>query len=585
MNEEGALLVIHDALNGKWLQFKRPVRVVVATAVDQVVETLHTVEVAVAEEGLYAAGYVGYQAASAFDSRLVTLSGGELPLLWFGLYDTATAIELPQPDPEDACLTWQPSQRYGDYSCSIDKIKEFIAAGDTYQVNYTYPLQGQFTGHAWNFFTQLQHAQQGEYGAFVDLGRYAICSASPELFFSRVDDKITARPMKGTARRGRTVEEDDRLRSELQCSGKNQAENLMIVDMLRNDLGRIAESGSVEVEKLFEVEAYPTVWQLTTQVSARSRCSIVELFRALFPCSSITGAPKVRTMEIIAELETTARNVYTGSIGFIAPDGRAQFNVAIRTAVIDRQRQCAEYSVGGGIVWDSVTQEEYRETQIKAKVLGAEFEMPRLLETLLWEPATGYRLLEQHLSRLVSSAQQFHYPVDPNVLRQRLIDEVAKRSSQRWRVRSLLDHCGELTFDFIPQPYRTQRRAVMLVLAPNAILSSDPFYRHKTDQRTRFQVLINWAKNKYGDAIDDVVLFNERDEVTESTIANIVMYHEGQWVTPALQCGLLAGTLRQSLLSQGVIVEQVITVEQLRAATSIYLINSVRGWQWAQLDQ
>ncbi|OQY22524.1 MAG: hypothetical protein B6I37_06985 [Desulfobacteraceae bacterium 4572_35.2] len=215
--------------------------------------------------------------------------------------------------------------------------------------------------------------------------------------------------MKGTAPRGDDLTDDLRLRAELANSEKNRAENLMIVDMLRNDLSRVADAGSVHVDNLFQVEAYPTLWQMTTQVQARSRCSIVELFSALFPCSSITGAPKVRTMEIIAELESSPRQIYTGSIGFIAPDGRAQFNVAIRTALIDRQQHCGEYPVGGGIIWDSDAEQEYRETQTKAKVLGSQ---PRLLETLLWEPRKGYLLLEQHLQRLELSAQRFGYPIE-----------------------------------------------------------------------------------------------------------------------------------------------------------------------------
>lgn len=582
MLERESILVVHDALKGEWLQFKRPVRVVVTTSVDQVVEMMQRVELAVEEEGLYAAGYVGYQAACAFDSRLVTQQGGELPLMWFGLYETATVIDLPISGQQDTALDWQPSQSRIDYFRSIEKIKKQIASGDSYQVNYTYPLKCAFNGNAWDYFIQLQNAQQGEYGAFLDLGRYVICSASPELFFSRNGGEITTRPMKGTAPRGNTVEEDECLRSELAHSEKNQAENLMIVDMLRNDLGRIAELGSIKVEKMFEVEAYPTVWQMTTQVSAYSRCSIVEIFRALFPCSSITGAPKVRTMEIINELESAPRQIYTGSVGFIAPDGRAQFNVAIRTALIDRQQRRGEYSVGGGIIWDSVAEDEYRETQVKAKVLDKKGEPARLLETLLWVPETGYRLFEQHLSRLVLSAQEFHYPVDLNRLRQQLIDEAAARKPQRCRVRCLLDFRGTLVFEFIPQPYRPQLGAVSLVFAPTAISSDDQFYRHKTDRRQRFQQLIYESKVLHGDDVDDVVLFNERNEVTESTIANIVIYHEGQWLTPPLQCGLLAGTLRQSLLARGVIVERIITVEQLCDAKIIYLINSVRGWQWAQ---
>lgn len=578
-------LVIHDAECDQWLKFETPVHVVVATTVAQVVEKLRLVESLVNSEGLYAAGYVGYQASPAFDSRLVTRVGGELPLLWFGLYEAAPVVVLPLDKSTSVPFSWKPRHHKGDYLKAIAAVKDYIAQGDTYQVNYTYPLECTVNAEvdAWTFFLSLQHAQQGRYGAFVDLGRFAICSASPELFFSRKEDLITTRPMKGTAPRGDDPIEDLRLCDELAGSEKNRAENLMIVDMLRNDLSRIAEVGSIHVDKLFQVEAYPTLWQMTTQVQARSRCSIVELFTALFPCSSITGAPKVRTMEIINELESSPRQIYTGSIGFISPDGRSQFNVAIRTALIDRQQGCGEYPVGGGIIWDSDAEQEYRETQTKAKVLEGQGGQPRLLETLLWEPETGYRLFEQHLQRLDVSAQRFGYLVDIHSLRQRLIDEAAARAVQRWRVRCLLESTGQLEFEFIPQPYCGQLRAVKLVLARKAIASDDEFFSHKTDDRKFFQGMIESAQNEYGTEVDDVVLFNQRNEVTETTIANIVIYLKGQWLTPPLHCGLLAGTFRQHLLEQGVLIERVITVAQLRGADQVYLINSVRGWRWAQL--
>lgn len=578
-------LVIHDAECDQWLKFETPVHVVVATTVEQVVEKLRVVESLVNSEGLYAAGYVGYQASPAFDSRLVTRVGGELPLMWFGLYETASFIDLPADTLTSLPLSWQARQHKGDYLKAIAAVKDYIAQGDTYQVNYTYPLECTVNAEvdAWTFFLSLQHAQQGRYGAFVDLGRFAICSASPELFFSRKEDSITTRPMKGTAPRGDDVITDLRLRDELARSEKNRAENLMIVDMLRNDLSRIADAGSVRVDRLFQVEAYPTLWQMTTQVHARSRCSIVELFTALFPCSSITGAPKVRTMEIIAELESSPRQIYTGSIGFIAPDGRAQFNVAIRTALIDRQQGYGEYPVGGGIIWDSDAEQEYCETQTKAKVLAVKESQPRLLETLLWEPKTGYRLFERHLQRLDRSAKRCGYPVEIHSLRQRLIGEASGRPVQRWRVRCLLESTGQLVFEFIPQPYCGQLRAVQLVLARKPIASDDEFFKHKTDDRQRFKDLIESAQHEYSPEVDDVVMFNERDEITETTIANIVIYFKGQWLTPPLHCGLLAGTFRQQLLDQGVLIERVITVGQLRDAEKIYLINSVRGWRWAQL--
>ncbi|MDY0292589.1 MAG: aminodeoxychorismate synthase component I [Desulfuromonadaceae bacterium] len=586
MIDSDPVLVIHDAECGQWLMFKTPVEIVVATTVKEVVEALRHVEVVASNHGLYAVGYVGYQASAAFDSRLVTRVGGELPLLWFGMYATATVVDLPLAKPTSAPFSWHPRYDKNNYLKAIAAIKQYISQGYTYQVNYTYPLDATLDADvdAWAFFLAMQHAQQGKYGAFIDLGRFAICSASPELFFSRKEDLITTRPMKGTAPRGADRIADLRFRDELAHCPKNRAENLMIVDMLRNDLGRIAEIGSVHVDQLFQVEGYPTLWQMTTRVQARSRCSIVELFTALFPCASITGAPKVRSMEIIAELESSPRQIYTGSIGFIAPDGRAQFSVAIRTALIDRQQCCAEYPVGGGIIWDSDAQQEYCETMTKAKVLTSKKDQPRLLETLLWEPATGFRFLEQHLQRLNLSAQRFGYPLQINSVRQRLINAAAAQPLQRWRVRCLLAATGQLSLEFIPQPYLGQLRALHLVLAREPIDSADEFFRHKTEERQRFTHMLEAARHEYGAQVDDVVLFNQRDEITETTIANIVIYQNGKWVTPPCHSGLLAGILRQILLEQGVIEEQVITVGQLRDADQIYLINSVRGWRWAKLS-
>ena len=582
-NNDRSFLVIHDAAQHQWLRFEHPRLVVVATTVAQVVAGLQQVEAAVREHGWYAVGFVGYQAAAAFDPHLVTVAGGALPLMWFGLYDNVATIELPTIGAANQPLSWRTGVAKKNYLNAIARVKQYIARGDTYQVNYTYPLQCGFVADPWLLFIQLQQAQQGDYGAYIDTGRHVICSASPELFFSRCGNEVTTRPMKGTAPRGRDAIEDVALRDALSRSSKDRAENLMIVDMLRNDLGRIARTGTISVDKLFAIERYPTLWQMTTEVKAQSDCSIVELFLALFPCASITGAPKVRSMEIIAEIEQSPRQIYTGSIGFIAPDGRAQFNVAIRTALIDRQQRRGEYRVGGGIVWDSDPEQEYVETQTKAKVLDYADKKLKLLETLLWEPESGYRLLTEHLQRLMLSAGYFGYSVDVNLLRQGLINAAAARTPQRWRVRCLVDGRGQHQLQFVPQPYRRETSPLRLALAHRPVDSSDPLLYHKTDQRQRYESLFNEVALADGD-IDDVVMFNERGEVTETTIANIVIYNDGRWLTPPLHCGLLPGTMRQMLLANGTIIEQVIRVEDLQLGTPLYVINSVRGWRWAQLQ-
>lgn len=574
--------VIHDAQSGHWLEFAQLQQLVFAQDCGDVVSCLHAVEVAVRERGLYAAGFVSYQAAAAFDPSMTTITGGDLPLLWFGLYSEVTARNLPVVNFPAKPLNWTAAVSQDVYYANLAAVKQHIASGATYQVNYSYPLRCHFDGDPWQFFVQLQQAQQGDYGAYLDIGSHALCCASPELFFARCGDAISTRPMKGTAARCADIWGDRAARAALAASEKDRAENVMIVDMLRNDLGRIAASGSVQVDKLFAVEGYPTLWQMTTEVRARSDCSLVELFCALFPCASITGAPKVKTMEIIADLEASARQIYTGSIGFMLPDGRQQFNVAIRTALVNKQQRQAEYHVGGGIIWDSDVRQEFLETQTKAQVLyhnGCQF---RLLETLLWEPTAGYVLLDLHLRRLMKSAAYFHIPVDVDLLREQLIAEVAARPPQRYRVRCLVDQLGHGRFECVPQPYVSLTRPLQLCLAERAINSVDPMLHHKTDQRDLYESLYAGAAAQHAD-VDDVLLFNERGEITETSVANIVVYLQGEWLTPPLHCGVLPGTFRQMLLDRGAVREHVIHLRELNHETLIYTVNSVRGWRWARL--
>jgi para-aminobenzoate synthetase / 4-amino-4-deoxychorismate lyase len=328
----------------------------------------------------------------------------------------------------------------------VERIKDYLVRGHTYQVNHTFPLRASFTGDPWAFFLDLAAAQQGQYAAFIDTGPLAICSASPELFFRLDGDRLTARPMKGTAPRGRTLAEDESRIAELRRSEKNRAENLMIVDMIRNDLGRVAEIGSVAVPRLFEVERYPTLLQMTSTVTARTQASVAEILAHIFPCASITGAPKVRTMEIIRELEPQPRGIYTGAIGFIAPGRRAQFNVAIRTVLIDRERQQASYGVGSGLVWDSDAATEYAECVLKARVLTERRPSFQLLEALLWEPDSGYFLLAAHLERLANTAVYFQVPLDRPAI-EAYLTEQARTLTEPGKIRLRVALDGRFTVE------------------------------------------------------------------------------------------------------------------------------------------
>lgn len=583
-----------DGDGSHWLCFERPTHVIRCDDVRKVDDCLRQVQQWV-DDGYTAAGFVSYEAAPAFDASMQVVAGGSLPLLWFGLYVDASITryaDLPglatmatSRAPELAALNWRASVNKKDYCQAIDRIKHAIAAGDSYQVNYTYRLTATGKIDPWQLFLHLQQAQQGHYGAYLDLGEQVICSASPELFYAVDGQSITTRPMKGTVARGCNAADDQRQRQALLNSEKDRAENLMIVDMLRNDLGRIAQPGSITVEQLWQLEAYPTLWQMTTPVTARLQpdVGLPELFRALFPCASITGAPKVKTMELISELEQQPRQIYTGSLGFVTPAGRSQFNVAIRTVLYQRQQQRIDYGVGGGIVWDSQPESEWQETRTKARVLPglAPF---CLLETLLWQPQGGYTLLKEHLQRLQRSAAHFGYPMDSNAVRHQLIMAAARQLPQRWRVRCLLAASGALDIQFIAQPQQIQRHPVRLRVARSVVHHDDPSLVHKTDQRQRYQQLLSevMAGDDTAD-VDDVLMINERGEVTETTIANVVAYIDGRWQTPPLSCGLLPGTFRQALLEQGRISEGVITLADLNANTPLFTINSVRGWRFAKL--
>ena len=568
----------------EWLRFCDPVEVLTARTNSEVFQCLEKIEAS----GLWAAGFISYEAAGAFDDALKTYEPGGLPQLQLGLFqppETHPGLRPPLHGRGFYELgEWNPSVSRGEYAAAIAKIKEHIVAGDTYQVNYTFRLNAEFSGSPFGFFCDLAAAQQGRYAAFIETAEFAICSASPELFFELKDGVITSRPMKGTLPRALTAEADRAAAEALRTSAKDRAENIMIVDMIRNDIGRIAEAGSVETLSRFDVEKYPTVWQLTSTVkgilkprmNANERENLGEITKALFPCASITGAPKAKTMELIQGLEKGPRGIYTGAIGFIAPDGAAQFNVAIRTAVVDRKSGRVEYGIGGGIVWDSNPEDEYREALSKAAILTKKNPEFKLLETMLWEDGKIF-LLERHLKRLADSAEYFDFCFDHkkicDYLRNLRIEDSA-------RIRLLLSKDGLIKVEAASSRLQRQDASATLVIAKEPVDSGDVFLYHKTTNRSVYEK----AKADFPEA-DDVLLFNERGEVTESCIANVVVELDGRKVTPPVSCGLLAGTFRDELLSQGEIEEGVVTLDDLRRADSVWLINSVRKWRRAVLRE
>jgi para-aminobenzoate synthetase/4-amino-4-deoxychorismate lyase len=578
--KQSASVVLQDpSSDSGWLRFTSPRETLVASRLSQVPALLAAVESGV-EEGLYAAGFVSYEAAPAFDPALRVRPANELPLAWFGLFSNSQPFDFESAvgDSPLSPLPWAKSISARAFKESVRDIQQRIARGHTYQVNYTFRLLAPFNDDPWRLFSSLCRGQRTRCSAYVDTGAWAICSVSPELFFSLAGDRIRCRPMKGTAPRGRFAREDDDRASWLRVSPKNRAENIMIVDMVRNDLGRIAQPDSIRVSHLCNLERYPSVLQLTSTVEAVTQATLGEVFAALFPSASVTGAPKVRSMEIIAELEDRPRGAYTGAVGYLAPNRRARFNVAIRTVQIDRCRGWAEFGTGGGIVWDSSATEEWLECRTKALILSRPMPRFELLETLLWEPSPGYYLLERHLSRLSASARYFGFRLDLEAVRRRLEELGDRLPDQPHRVRLLVGETGKIALDSTPLTAAGRQWRVALARSP--VSSRERFLFHKTTYRKIYDEARHGFPNH-----DDIILWNEHDEVTESCVANVVVRLGDRLITPALDCGLLPGTLRAELLAGGKIEEGRVALADLERASELYLINSVRGWITACLDR
>jgi para-aminobenzoate synthetase/4-amino-4-deoxychorismate lyase len=607
-----------------WLEGRHPVGVIEARTHAAVLPALTQVEQATAQ-GLTAVGFIAYEAAHGLDSAFPR-ADAPLPLVWFAVFDQAQVYSAPLlTSPVDGGGTKSPSPPAGrvgvgaapsppagrvgvgaapsppagrvgvgaapsppagrvgvgadlhptltrsEYERALCAIHEAIAAGEVYQVNFSFRLRAPFSGNLLHLFWQLYERQPVPYAAYIDTGAHAIASLSPELFFALDGECVTTRPMKGTAPRGLTRADDLQQAERLTCCPKNRAENLMIVDMARNDLGRIARVGSVRVPRLFDAERYATLWQMTSTVVACTDAPLPEIFRALFPAASITGAPKIRATHVIHALERAPRGVYTGAIGVVLPDRRAQFNVAIRTLHHDKAAGQLEYGVGSGVVWDSEQVAEYEECLTKAQVLLAPRPEFELLETLLWRRGRGYFLLEAHLQRLRDSADYFGFAVDADAVRHQLLTVAERFTAPRYRVRLRVNRHGAAQVEYAP--LAPERRVWRVALAHEPVNPREVFLYHKTTHRQVYER----ARAARPDC-DDVILWNTRGEITESTLANVVVRLDGRYYTPPVECGLLAGVYRGRLLQRGLLRERVLTPDDLRRAEAVYLINSVRGW-------
>ncbi|HWR02642.1 MAG TPA: aminodeoxychorismate synthase component I [Humidesulfovibrio sp.] len=536
---------------------------------------------------------LAFEAAPAFDDALAAHAPQlGLPLA-FTASHAAPLPELPLPESSEPAPSqcsapgpWRALVPPADYARRFARLHEWLAEGETYQANYTIPFECDFNADAEAWFARLAREQSAGFCAFLDLGRHRALSFSPELFF-RLDGQggVLARPMKGTAARGAAPQDDRARRAELAACPKNRAENVMIVDLLRSDLGRVAKAGSVRVPRLFHVEAYPTVYQMTSDVRAELRpgVSLLETLAALFPCGSVTGAPKVRTMRLIQELEPHPRGLYCGAIGLLEPSSgaalRAAFSVPIRTVCLDTDTALARFGVGGGVTFDSTLASEYAEIQAKMRFLIPPEEDFELLESMLLLNGR-LPLLDGHLDRLGRSAEHFGFPADGVAVLQALEQLARNNPEGRHKVRLLLARDGGLRAE--AAPIARGRMRVRLGFAPapvNAPLGvSGELLAHKTTRRAVYEAALAACPG-----CDDALLVNERGEVTESTRASLVLELDGELVTPPLSSGLLPGVFRQCLLERGIVCERVILPADVLRARRVWLVNAVRWWMRCEL--
>ena len=557
------------------------------------VDALREIDAEVAK-GRYAAGWMAYEAGYWLEPKLAPLRGrapADGCYLWFGIFDAPQILK-----PRELEAFWLGRNEgiqdfeVADIALGLEEaaymerirtVKDYLAAGDIYEANFTMPCSFRFDGNVEALHRQIRQSQRVPYGAVLFTGDESILSYSPELFVEKRGSRLKARPMKGTAARGFTADEDQARRAELQSDAKQRAELLMIVDLLRNDLGRLARVGSVTVTEPYRVETYRTVLQMTTTVGGEvgEDLSLEALMRGLFPCGSITGAPKIRAMEIIAELETGPRGVYTGAIGFITPARDMTFAVPIRTLRIGADGS-GVLGVGSGIVADSDPAAEFRECKLKAAFFAEPQEDFALIETMRAE-AGQVALLDRHLDRLSKSAGYFGFPCDVPEIRRALEDllgQLADAGLQR--VRLLLDRQGEPVLTAVAYQPPREEEPLVIGLARETVQRDDPMLYHKTTSRRRYSEALTQAQAA---GMYDLVFFNDEGEATEGARSNIIVEQGGRLLTPPVTSGLLGGVMRADLLSKGRIEEAVVTRDMLDAADTIYICNAMIGLRSARL--
>ncbi len=527
-------------------------------------------------QGWTAFGFLSYEAGYVFLPNLPEPRKPSLPLLWFALsknFETELPHSFFGNESQPEILNLHLNENLSSYNDALQRIKSHIARGDTYQVNYTLRYTGAYDGTPRDLYAWLRQQQRVNYAALIETPEWAALSFSPELFFRKDGTQIEMRPMKGTSARGKTLEEDAENASTLRNSIKEQSENLMIVDLLRNDLGKICESGSVHVAAPMEIEQYETLLQMTSTVrgTLNSQTDVARILEATFPSGSVTGAPKLRTMQIIHELEQVPRGIYTGTIGWWSAT-QCVFNVAIRTIALDRVSGQLEMGVGSGILYEADATREYEECKLKAQFLTEAKPQFSLFETILWESEKGYRHLKFHLERLERSAQYFLFKFDRDAI-EAALNGIGTQHSHA-RVRLILHESGDAHIE--TEDIMRLNEPCTVTLSQHRMDSNDRFLYHKTTARTLYEKEHAHAKSE---GHFDVIFMNERDEITEGAISNIFVERNGKFYTPPVQSGLLAGTYRRYVLESGNwdAHEKTLTLDDVQNADQVYVSNAIRG--------
>lgn len=527
-------------------QFTNPIKIITAFNFDELKTAFAKIEEL--KNQYYIVGYLRYNAFSGQSSNF--------PLLYFEVFNSYNIYKTK--NTKKLLLNPTPCVNFCEYSNAIKKIKEEIAKGNTYEVNYTYDFDVPFDGDELELFNFLLSKQKTPYNFYIKNQYDTVLSFSPELFFEMQNNHILTKPMKGTIRRGKDKKEDKNLIEFLKNDIKNRAENVMIVDLLRNDLGRIAKVGTVNVSKLFEIETHKTLHQMTSQIEAdlKENTTFFDIFKAIFPCGSITGAPKISTMKVISDVEKGERNIYCGAIGMISPK-ETIFSVPIRILQKTNEQNNFKYRVGGAIVWDSNAQDEWEETLTKTKFLNDEFQ---IIETVKIEN-NSILFEKEHFERMQKTAEHFGFKFKT--------PEIAKTDDGMLRI--LLNRDGEIKTEL---KKITPAKTPKIAISPIIQNSKNEFLYYKTTYRPWYYDSFQRIKN--GEIYDEI-FFNEKGELTEGARSNIVLQLNGNLYTPPVQCGLLNGVFRQELLKNNKCAEKILYKKDLEKAEKIFCVNSVRG--------